>query len=564
MTKLLVALAALDSVQRGLLDLDEPAGPPGATVAHLLAHASGLGLDGDTVLSQPGRRRIYSNRGIEIVAGLIAARARKPFDRVLADEICLPLGLHGTRLEGSPAWGAVGPLADLMTLAIELVSPSLVDEDLLARATAVAFPGLPGVVPGFGRQPRCDWGLGFEIKDSKAPHWTGRRNSPATFGHFGRAWQLPVGGPAGPDRLRRRRGPGVRGMGQAGVAAAVRRRARLLRQPPRRRRPAAGWRNAMTLIALEEHVLPAYLANAVWTPDLPQATTGRPGIRAALADITETRLPAMDAAGIDVQVLSPVAPGPQGAGPKESVTLTRQLNDTVAAIVREHPGRFRALASLPTPDPGSAVREARRAVGELGMCGVIVNGHTHGRFLDAPEFAPMLAAIEDLRVPMYLHPTYPPAAVAAAYYSGLEPAAAAQLATAGWGWHAETGLHVLRMAVGGVFDRHPGLQVVIGHMGENLPFSLMRADSVLSRHVPGPRPLADVVRDHVSITICGYATVPPLLCALSVFGADRILFSADYPFGDPVQHAEFLAGAPISPADREKIAHLNAERLFAL
>ncbi len=197
-SKLLVALAALDGVQRGLLDLDEPAGPPGATVAHLLAHASGLGLDGDAVLSQPGRRRIYSNRGIEIVAGLLAARAGKPFGQLLADEICLPLGLLSTRLDGSPAHGAVGPLADLLTLAVELVSPSLVDEDLLARATAVAFPGLSGVVPGFGRQPRCDWGLGFEIKDSKMPHWTGRRNSPATFGHFGRSgsflWVDPQAG----------------------------------------------------------------------------------------------------------------------------------------------------------------------------------------------------------------------------------------------------------------------------------------------------------------------------------------------------------------------------------
>jgi CubicO group peptidase (beta-lactamase class C family) len=186
-TKLLVALAALDTVQRGLVDLDEPAGPPGSTVRHLLAHASGLAFDSDAILSPPGRRRIYSNRGIEIVADILAARSGQPFERLLADEICLPLGMTGTRLEGSPAWGALGPLSDLMNLAVELASPSLVDDALLAEATRTAFPGLSGVLPGFGRQPNCDWGLGFEIRDSKAPHWTGSRNSPRTFGHFGRS-----------------------------------------------------------------------------------------------------------------------------------------------------------------------------------------------------------------------------------------------------------------------------------------------------------------------------------------------------------------------------------------
>jgi CubicO group peptidase (beta-lactamase class C family) len=186
-TKLLTAVAALDAVQRGRLDLDEAAGPPGSTIRHLLAHASGLASDSDTILSPPGRRRIYSNRGIEIIADIIAARSGQPFERLLADEICLPLGMTATVLQGSPAWGAVGPLNDLMNLAVELASPSLIDEDLLAEATRTAFPGLSGVLPGFGRQPHCDWGLGFEIRDAKAPHWTGSRNSPGTFGHFGRS-----------------------------------------------------------------------------------------------------------------------------------------------------------------------------------------------------------------------------------------------------------------------------------------------------------------------------------------------------------------------------------------
>lgn len=186
-TKLLTALAALDGVQRGLLDLDEPAGPPGSTIRHLLSHASGLGFDGDAILSPPGRRRIYSNRGIEIVADILAARSGQPFERLLAEQVCLPLGMADTRLDGSPAWGAVGPLRDLLTLAIELLTPELLSEDLLAEATRTAFGGLSGVLPGFGRQPHCDWGLGFEIRDSKEPHWTGSANSARTFGHFGRS-----------------------------------------------------------------------------------------------------------------------------------------------------------------------------------------------------------------------------------------------------------------------------------------------------------------------------------------------------------------------------------------
>jgi CubicO group peptidase (beta-lactamase class C family) len=186
-TKLLTALAALDSVQGGLLDLDEPAGPPGSTIRHLLSHSSGLAPDIDGILSPPGRRRIYSNRGIEIVADILAARSGRPFERLLADQISLPLAMTGTRLEGSPAWGASGPLRDLASLAIELVSPSLIDPGLLAEATRTAFPGLSGVLPGYGRQVHNDWGLGFEIRDHKEPHWTGSRNSPRTFGHFGRS-----------------------------------------------------------------------------------------------------------------------------------------------------------------------------------------------------------------------------------------------------------------------------------------------------------------------------------------------------------------------------------------
>lgn len=313
------------------------------------------------------------------------------------------------------------------------------------------------------------------------------------------------------------------------------------------------------LIALEEHVLPADLVERVWsTSDAPEAITAK------LIEVGEQRLRVMDEAGIGMQVLSVVAPGSQQVPTEYSVDLSRQLNDRCAEAVAAHPDRFNALASLPTQDPAAAIVEAKRAIVELGFCGVVLNGHTHGRFLDAPEFDELLGAIAELDVPIYLHPTYPPQQIADVYFGGLPEDVGKALGTAAWGWHAETGLHVLRLAATGVFARHPSLQIVVGHMGENLPFSLMRADAVMHRTDPAAPSLADIVRQHVHITICGYITVPPLLCALQVFGADRIMFASDYPFGDPVEHARFLADAPISPTDRNKIGYQNAQQLFRL
>lgn len=313
------------------------------------------------------------------------------------------------------------------------------------------------------------------------------------------------------------------------------------------------------LIALEEHVLPGDLVERVWeTSDAPEAITAK------LIEVGEQRLRVMDEAGIGMQVLSVVAPGSQQVPTEHSVDLSRQLNDRCADAVAAHPDRFNALASLPTQDPAAAIVEAKRAITELGFCGVVLNGHTHGRFLDAPEFDELLGAIAELDVPVYLHPTYPPPEVADVYFGGLPEDVGKALGTAAWGWHVETGLHVLRLAATGVFARHPSLQIVVGHMGENLPFSLMRADAVMRRTDPEAPSLADIVRQHVHITICGYITLPPLLCALQVFGADRIMFASDYPFGDPVEHARFLAEAPISPTDRNKIGYQNAQQLFRL
>jgi CubicO group peptidase (beta-lactamase class C family) len=185
-TKLATALAVLVAAEEGSVDLDAPAGPPGSTVRHLLAHASGLPPDGHSPIAKPGERRIYSNAGFEALAESVAEAAEMPFDEYLRLAVFEPLGL-GAELRGSPATGIEGSLDDLAALGRELLAPSLVAPETLREATAVAFPGLVGVLPGFGRMEPNDWGLGFELRDGKEPHWTGTRNSSATFGHFGRS-----------------------------------------------------------------------------------------------------------------------------------------------------------------------------------------------------------------------------------------------------------------------------------------------------------------------------------------------------------------------------------------
>jgi CubicO group peptidase (beta-lactamase class C family) len=185
-TKPATALAVLVAVEEGIVDLDEPAGPPGATVRHLLAHASGLPLDGDSAIAQPGDRRIYSNTGFLVLGELVAVRAEMAFADYLHAAVGEPLGLS-VRLVGDPGSGLEGTLDDLVALGRELLAPTLLAAETLAEATAVQFPGLDGVLPGYGRMSPNDWGLGLELRDGKSPHWTGARNSAGTFGHFGRS-----------------------------------------------------------------------------------------------------------------------------------------------------------------------------------------------------------------------------------------------------------------------------------------------------------------------------------------------------------------------------------------
>lgn len=186
-SKVVTAMAVWLAVEEGTVSWDDPVGPPGATLAHLLAHASGLAPDGEQVLAPAGTRRIYSNRGFELAAELLAERAGMPFAEYVRDGVLDPLGLSETQLLGSPAWGISGPLTDLLALGKELMWPSIFSSTTIDLASTVAFPGLSGVLPGFGQQKPNDWGLGVEIRDGKRPHWTGTLNSPRTYGHFGQS-----------------------------------------------------------------------------------------------------------------------------------------------------------------------------------------------------------------------------------------------------------------------------------------------------------------------------------------------------------------------------------------
>jgi CubicO group peptidase (beta-lactamase class C family) len=194
-TKLFTAMTTLVAVEEGALALDQPAGPPGATVEHLLAHTSGLGFAGSEPLTTPGRRRIYSNAGYEALADAITAATGIDFATYADEAVRQPLGLSATEITGSPAAGWRSTAPDVRALVDQVRRPTLLAPETMARATTVAFPGLAGVLPGIGRHDPLDWGLGFELRDAKAPHWTGTANSPRTVGHFGGsgtfAWHDP-------------------------------------------------------------------------------------------------------------------------------------------------------------------------------------------------------------------------------------------------------------------------------------------------------------------------------------------------------------------------------------
>lgn len=320
----------------------------------------------------------------------------------------------------------------------------------------------------------------------------------------------------------------------------------------------------MRTIALEEHFV---------TPEFLTAVTRHAGevpyflklMQERLLDLGPGRIADMDAAGIDVQVLSLVASGLDKLAPATASALARDANDTAAAAIEAHPGRFGAFATLALQDLAKQTAELERCIRRLRFQGFMVFGTVNGQFLDHPRFTPLLEAAQALEAPLYLHPGPAPQQVMDAYYGDLPGEVGFLLSTAAGGWHTETAMHCLRLIVSGVFDRFPGLQILVGHMGETLPYSLARADAVLAHSVKHlQRRVAEYFQAHFHVTTSGYFTAPPFLCALQVVGADRLLFSVDYPFSSNAAGRTFLDGLPLNPADRANISHRNAERLLRL
>ncbi len=329
----------------------------------------------------------------------------------------------------------------------------------------------------------------------------------------------------------------------------------------------------MRIVALEEHftvprivagIDPAAIARRGFPgPDFVWAQTTK---RAELAEIGAARLAGMDASGITVQVLSVAGPGADLVEGQQGVEVARAYNDALAAACAPHPDRFRGFAHLPLLAPEAAADELERAVKVLGFHGVLVNGATNGRFLDDPMFEPVLARAAALNVPIYLHPGIPSAAVRDACFDGLPGNFSFTMALSAWGWHADTAIHVLRLALSGALDRHPGLKLIIGHMGEALPFMLDRIDetTALTAKTHLTRPVRQTLTDQVWITTSGFFTMVPFMAALMSWGVDRLMFSVDYPFASNARARAFLDTLPVSPADRAKIAHGNADRLLGL
>src|SRR5438093_10356282 len=312
------------------------------------------------------------------------------------------------------------------------------------------------------------------------------------------------------------------------------------------------------VIALEEHYYDPEVAKTFNGPE------GRaPEIRRRLDDLGELRLQEMDEAGIDVQVLSHGAPSTQRLDAPTAVRLARDANDRLAKVIAARPDRFAGFAALPTPDPKAAAAELERTISELGFKGAMVHGLTNGVFFDDKRFWPIFERAQALDVPLYVHPAAPHSAVVDAYYKDYVKDFPAIL-NAAWGFTVETATQGVRLVLSGVFDAYPGLKIILGHLGEGLPFYLWRISMGLSRDRSGGKSFRDTFCEHFYITTSGFFSDPALLCCVMEMGIDRILFSVDYPFVDNPPGTTWTETLPLCAEDKEKLLNGNAKRLLKM
>jgi len=316
---------------------------------------------------------------------------------------------------------------------------------------------------------------------------------------------------------------------------------------------------ANPVIALEEHY---------WDAELVAQLSGAEGTRskdllAKLHDLGEIRLREMDEAGIDIQVLSHGAPSGQKLSPGIAADLTRRVNDRLAEAIARHPTRFAGFAALPTVVPDAAADELERCVRDLGFKGAMIHGLTNGKFIDEKQFWPIFERAAALNVPIYLHPSFPHPQVMEAYYNDYAKDFP-MVIRAAWGYTVEAATQAIRLILSGVFQAHPNLQIVLGHMGETLPFVLWRINQALSR--PGHQTLnfRQTFCDHFHVTTSGNFSTPALVCTMMELGADRIMFSVDWPFVANPPAMEWMRTLQISETDKQKIFGGNARKLLGL
>ena len=319
----------------------------------------------------------------------------------------------------------------------------------------------------------------------------------------------------------------------------------------------------MRTITLEEHfVTQDFLkATGAYGKSAPAAIAA---VQEKLLDLGPARLADMDEAKIDMQVLSLASIGLGELAGNEQTAVMRGVHDELEAAAKAHPDRFAAFASPGMKQPEEAVKEIQRCMAKPGFKGVLLDGTTDGKFLDAPEFFPVLEAIAAMDRPLYIHPAPPPQRVSDVYYSGLPGEVGHLLSIAGWGWHAEMGLHCLRLIASGVLDRLPSLRIVVGHMGEGVPYALARSSNVLSQAAHLQRSVADTFKQQFHVTTSGYFTVPPFQCACEVIGLDRMMYSVDYPFSPNIHGAEYLGQLPLSDAEMASFCGDRAAALLKL
>ena len=307
-------------------------------------------------------------------------------------------------------------------------------------------------------------------------------------------------------------------------------------------------------IAIEEHF---------WTPELRALRRGHdvlsdPELGRRLADLGELRIAEMDAAGIDMQVISHVEPATQNFEPAEAVRLAIAANDLLHQAIGAHPGRFAGFAALPTPDPAAAVRELERAVTGLGFKGAMVHGLTRGAFLDEKPFWPILDAAQRLEVPIYLHPATPHPDVIDAYYAGFP-----SMVRVGHGFTSEMSAAAIRLVLSEVFDTFPRLQIILGHLGEALPFLMPRVDRYVSRQMKG-RTFRETIRRNFHFTTGGKFTHTALQCTIEEIGIERLMFAVDWPFHSNQDGASFIEAAPIGDDAKAMIFAGNARALLRI